>query len=77
MAMFYFDVVAADGLILRDDAGVDLPDVESAKSEACKDAMAIAFERGPAHGRATVKVRDGQRDLFTVSVHHVVVVDIH
>jgi len=53
---------------LRDDEGVDLPDLEAAKREGRKDAVAIACERGEGHDRTIVRVRDEHRELFTISV---------
>jgi hypothetical protein len=72
--MFYFDAVGTDGAVLRDEEGVDLPDLEAAKREARDDAMAIAIERGPDHDRTVVKVRDAERELFTVSAHIQIIV---
>jgi len=72
--MYYFDTVASDGFTLRDEEGIDLPDLEAAKREGRKDAVAIACERGEGHDRTIVKVRDGERELFTVSVHLSVIV---
>jgi hypothetical protein len=74
MPMYYFDTIAHDGSILRDELGVDLPDLEAARREAREDALTIACQRGEDHLRTIVKVRDEQREVFTVSVHLLVIV---
>ena len=74
MPMYFFDTVATYGVTLRDEEGIDLPDLEAAKREAREDAVAIACGRGEGHADTIVKVRDGERELFTVSVHLPVVV---
>ena len=51
-----------------------VPDLEAAKREGREDAVAIACERGDGHARTIIKVRDGEREVFTVSVHLMVVV---
>ena len=74
MGMFYFDVVSASGVLLRDETGVDLPDLEAAKREAREDGVTIACQRGQGHDRTILRIRDEQREVFTVSVHLVVII---
>ena len=74
MPMYYFDTIASDGATLRDEEGVDLPDLEAAKREAREDAVAIACGRGEGHDRTIVRVRDEHGELFTVSVYLSVIV---
>ena len=69
MPMYYFDIVASDGTILRDEEGVDLPDIYAARREASNDAVAIACDRTQGHEATIVKVRDERGEVFRVSVH--------
>jgi hypothetical protein len=65
---YHFDAVTRDGTTLRDQEGVNLPDLDAAKREARHDAVHIACERGPGDGRTIIKVRDQEQELFTVTV---------
>ncbi len=68
MAIYYFDVIAANGVILRDDVGVNLPDLAAAEREAREDAAAIAFEQGHSALPTLLRVRDELREVFTITV---------
>ncbi|EIM31185.1 DUF6894 family protein [Microvirga lotononidis] len=70
MPLFYFDVIE-DEKVIRDDHGVEYPDLEAAESEAARSAAEIGhdrFTKGNAR-EITVQVKDENRYLLlTVSV---------